>query len=206
MYRQSKVMSLVATGMSGNYLNLYVDSWQTIMSDLLNFVSVSSCMWMVNALWQTLQQMMVFGIPYVLCGILQMENGAFTLMQNLVIMEQVLQMEHSSQVKKNHLELLTGGVIFIFYFITPFFRILVVKFIPFIHQSCLEGTWHTNLILSIWKDGRKCIVNQCGSSSKQRCWIKICKWTSGIWDDDERNVLPCHSQQFNNMNYFNLVV
>ena len=69
-----------------------------IMTDLLNYVSVSSCMWMVNALWQTLQQMMVFGIPYVLCGIHQMGNGAFTLMQNLVIMEQVLQMEHSSQV------------------------------------------------------------------------------------------------------------
>jgi len=80
---------------------------------------------MVNALWQTLQQMMVFGIPYVLCGILQMGNGAFTLMQNLVTMEQVLQMELSSQVKKKLLIIAYRESHFcIFILSVLFFRIL----------------------------------------------------------------------------------
>lgn len=100
VYRQSK-LNWVATGMWRRYLNTYVDFWRTVVMDLLNYVPVSSCMWMVNALWQTLQQMMVSGIVCVLCGILQMGNGAFILMQNLAIMEQVLQVEHLFQVMES---------------------------------------------------------------------------------------------------------
>lgn len=49
--------------------------------------------------------MMVLGILFVSCGIPQMGSGVSILMGNLVIMEQVLPMERSSQVKRNYGEL-----------------------------------------------------------------------------------------------------